>query len=173
MRDWIFENKNQVEELREKIISEADASVDELLCGVKGIHLLELMKFEQVGYDSILEEKTNFIEQINQTFTYLVSLQALEYLMIQFPNKSFKVNFGVISGHDIESLDGTVICECFASTTPTSNNKLAGEVKRLDDKKTANNKYVIFYSRQKKPQHLSNLQSKYPDVHIIQLSNII
>lgn len=116
MKQWKFSNIEQVNELKERILNGTNTSVEKLLSEEKGIKLLGKMKFEQSGYDVLFNKKTNFIEQINQTFTYLVCLAATEKLLLLYPERSFIVNFGVMPGHDVISEDGSIICECFAAT---------------------------------------------------------
>ena len=170
-KEWIFADKKQVQMLRQKIIKNTDTYMS--IPQLHGIYFLRAIKFEKLGFDPISEERTNFIEQVNQTFTYLVSLQAIDFLLEQFPNKRFKANFGVKAGYDIESIDGEVICECFAATTPNSNRKLQKDAERLDENTTAAYKYVIYYAEHDKPQYRNNIQGKNPNVIVIALTSII
>ena len=102
--------------------------MENLFINEKGLDLLRTLRFGQSGYDPLFEEPTNFIEQTNQCFTYLVCLEAVEHLLKQYSDKSFYVNFGTEAGHDVESADGEIICECFSATAPDSNKKLAKDV---------------------------------------------
>ena len=90
-----FTSLEQVRTLRKQIINMTNESVEQLVKGSKGIELLGEIKFKKSGVDPLTKQATNFIEQINQTFTYLVSLKALEYLLNNYPDRIFKVNFGV------------------------------------------------------------------------------
>jgi hypothetical protein len=49
------------------------------------LELLTALRFQTVGYDPITEEALNVIEQINQTFTILVSLRAVGRLIEMHP----------------------------------------------------------------------------------------
>lgn len=172
MRDWIFTNKKQVQELREQLLARTQQSIDVLIAEKQGIELLRSIKFKKDGYDPLLQESTNFIEQVNQTFTYLVSLSAVELLMEKHQGQQFRVNFGTKSGYDIESIDESIICECFAATKPTSNDKLKNDVIRLVSTTTATYKYVIYYVEEAQQQHVSNLRKKYEEVTIIPLEYV-
>jgi hypothetical protein len=75
----------------------------------------------------------NLIEQINQTWTYLVSLRALSFLFERHPEAGgFKLSLGTSSGTDIMSLvPHAVAAETFAATSPRSNQKLVKDVQKL------------------------------------------
>ena len=162
-------NMNQIEDYRNKILQLTNDKIGELLESKSGIDLLKEIKFNQNGFDPLFEEPMNFIEQINQTFTYLVSLEAAEKLLSLYPDKAFRLNLGTNPGYDIESEDGDIICECFASTSPDSNSKLMKDAERLAENKTASNKYVIFFSEHKKDSYVLKVSNKYNDVTVIPL----
>jgi hypothetical protein len=172
MNQWKFSNIEQIKELKKKIINDTNTSVDAMMSKEKGINLLMKMKFEQSGYDSLLNKRTNFIEQVNQTFTYLVCLAATEKLLLLYPEKSFIVNFGVMAGHDVLSEDGSIICECFAATAPDSNGKLEKDVRKVFENKTAIKRFVIYYTSNSKSVHVDNIRSKYKDIEILALDKI-
>lgn len=73
------------------------------------------------GENSVTEplsgKAENLIEVINQSMTYLVSIMAVEHLYDVHKEQIFKINWVNVAGYDIESADGTIICECFASTS--------------------------------------------------------
>lgn len=172
VKQWGFNNIDQIKELRARILKDANDSVNALFSKDSGIELLRKIKFEQSGYDSLLDKKTNFIEQVNQTFTYLVCLAATEKLIGLYPDKSFNINFGVAPGYDVVSEDGSIICECFAVTTPDSNRKLELDTKKVFDNAEALKRYVIFYASVSRPKYVENIQKKYQDIEIIQLETI-
>lgn len=169
----VFSTIEEVLECRKKVVRITNEKVEEMLKESRtGVEFLKLVKFTQKGYDPLFERPLNFIEQVNQTFTYLVSLSAVEILLTLYPIKSFRVNFGTSSGYDIESLDGDIICECFAATTPDNNNKLKSDAERLANNKTANKKYLIYYAEIQKDKHVDNIRGKYKEVEIIALKSI-
>lgn len=171
-RKVLFYSKEQIENYREKIVNTTNNHINELLLSGKGIDFLRKVKFEQCGYDPLFEHKTNFIEQVNQTFTYLVCLDAVEYLLYKYSNMRFNVNFGVESGYDVESEDGTIICECFAATTPDSNDKLKSDTLKVYCNSDAIHKYVIFYAKYPKVKQVENIRAKYKGINIIVLDKI-
>ncbi|MCM1991311.1 hypothetical protein [Oceanirhabdus seepicola] len=171
-KQMMFSNIEQVKSCREKIIRITNEKVEELISKGTGIEFLRQVKFTQNGYDPLFEKPLNFIEQTNQTFTYLVSLLALERLFELYPNSSFRVDFGTSSGYDIESEDGSIICECFSATAPDSNQKLNKDVERLFNNQSATKKYVIYYAEIPKEKHVDNIRSKYKDIEIITLSSL-
>lgn len=168
----LFINKEQVEHYREKIINTTNHKINELLQLDQGMDFLKQVKFSQCGYDPLFDEPINFIEQVNQTFTYLVCLSAVDILLCQDPLQRFYVNFGTQAGFDIVSEDESIICECFAATAPDSNSKLERDVKRVYENTDALKKYVIYYAFNSKPIHLENIKNKYLGVEIIALDNI-
>jgi hypothetical protein len=168
----IFNTVDQIRDCRVKMIKITNEKVEELLSKGSGIELLRQVKFTQSGYDPLFEKPLNFIEQTNQTFTYLVSLAAVERLLSLYPDRSFRVNFGTCAGYDIESEEGDIICECFAATAPDSNNKLKNDVERLYSNKSAAQKYVIYYAEIPKEKHVDNIRDKYQGVEIISLDSL-
>lgn len=168
----LFSNIEQVKLYRDKIISITEKHMDDLLKSGSGMEFLRKIKFTQCGYDPLFQHETNFIEQVNQTFTYLVCLDAVEYLLKEHEGKRFNVCFGTEAGHDVESEDGEVICECFAATTPDSNGKLEKDCIKVHSNQDAIYKYVIYYASTNKPVHIENLKRKYQGVNIISLETI-
>ena len=87
-------------------------------------------KFEKIATEPLSGKPENLVEVINQSQTYLVTLAATEYLLCLYPEKAFILNWGNVSGYDIESTDGTIVAECFAATSYRSNGKLTADMKR-------------------------------------------
>lgn len=167
-----FNNIEQVKLYRNKIKSITEKHMSDLLSSGSGMEFLRKIKFTQAGYDPLFQHETNFLEQVNQTFTYLVCLDAVEYLLKEHEGMRFNVCFGTEAGHDVESEDGSVICECFAATTPDSNGKLEKDCIKVHSNKVAKHKYVIFYASTNKQVHVDNLRIKYYDVAIRALNSI-
>jgi len=168
----IFESKEQVDILRERIVNTTNAKLKELWQSGEGIDFLRKVKFMPCGYDPLFEHDTNFIEQTNQTFTYLVCLEAVSILLLKHPLHRFMVNFGTESGFDVVSEDERIICECFAATTPDSNKKLELDTLKVYTNKTADVRYVIYYVANPKEKHVENIKSKYNGVEIIALKSL-
>ncbi|MDD3140537.1 MAG: hypothetical protein PHX08_16425 [Lachnospiraceae bacterium] len=85
------------------------------------LEFFQMLKFDKCVVEPLSGEPENLIEVVNQGMTYIVSLKAVEYLLKKHSEKSFTVNWGNISGYDIESTDGLIIGECFAATSFRSN----------------------------------------------------
>jgi hypothetical protein len=47
------------------------------------LDLLRRMKFDPVGYHPVEERRLNFVEQINQTWTFAVALAATRQLLVE------------------------------------------------------------------------------------------
>jgi len=126
------------------------------------IDFLGSLKFRKVGCDPLdSSRQLNLIEQLNQTFTYLASLLAVEYLLEKHPNAApFALNLGTKAGYDIESnRDEGVVAEVFAAVNPNNNRKLKKDVEKVSYAKFKA-KYVFFLcpeceagKRESNPQH--------------------
>jgi hypothetical protein len=140
----------QVDELETTIIAsvlKAIECVSAILTQENGVGSLAKLKFDKVGRDPLDKDRMlNFVEQLNQTFTYLATLRGVKYLLKRHPKAApFIVNLGTASGPDIVSMDGSIMAEVFAATSPQSNKKLKKDVERVS-KTAADHKYVFYYS---------------------------
>lgn len=167
-----IETVAQALELENSIIISCDStklSIQKLLNEKSGFESLHDLKFFQVGKDPLEERSLNFIEQLNQTFTYLVSIKAVIYLLNTYPHYApYTLNLGTHSGFDIASLNGEIVAEIFAATAPTSNDKLNKDTMRVSTVVGATHRFVFFYSP-KPYNNLTSFNQKYPNVTIIQL----
>ena len=103
-------------------------------------------KFHENGFDPLDSTKPlNFVEQLNQTFTYLASFKGAEFIFSKHIDvKSLTLNLGTSKGFDIEGSEGdTVTAEVFASVNPDNNSKLLRDIFRVATAKTKF-KYVFF-----------------------------
>ena len=110
------------------------------------LEFLNEIKFEKIGCDPLDRERPlNFIEQVNQTFTYFASFRASKFLFKQHQNlNSLTLNLGTKSGLDIFSeYDGGIAAEVFAAVNPKNNNKLQKDIEKVSATK-AKHKYVFF-----------------------------
>jgi hypothetical protein len=107
--------------------------------------LLRAMRFDAVGHDPLTGEPLNVVEQLNQTFTILVTLRAIEQLFELHPDAGgFRLALGTSSGRDIESVNERLVAaEVFSATRPTSNQKLKKDQMRLASD-PAQHRYVFF-----------------------------
>ncbi len=167
-----FETIEQAERLREKIIDITNAMLKAMWQDGDGINFLRKIKFEPCGYDPLFEQSTNFLEQTNQTFTYLVCLDAVKILLSNHPTHKFIVNFGTESGFDVVSEDESIICECFAATAPDSNKKLEHDTLKVYTNITAASRYIIYFVSNPKEKHVENIKQKYTGVELIALKSL-
>ena len=133
--------------------------------------LLSALRFDLVGHDPLLTSKRlNIVKQLNQTFTILVTLRAIERLLELHPDADgFRLALGTSSGRDIESVAPDVVAaEVFSATRPTSNQKLKKDIERLSAD-PARNRYVFFASRGFSAGRLSELELKLKTAPGIQL----
>jgi hypothetical protein len=134
-----------------------------------GIHFLHSLKFLPVGCNPLNLRDLNLIEQLNQTFTYLSSFKAAEYLWAEHPNEdSFTVNLGTAGGYDVHNDEKTIVAEVFATVTPKNNKKLKNDVLKVHGS-DAKHKYVFFYCPGFETGEIKHLEG-YEDVKIISLN---
>jgi hypothetical protein len=108
------------------------------------LEVLARLKFEETGFHPFEERSLNLVEQLNQTFTYLASLRAARWIWANHPDAfPLHLNLGTASGFDIESADGSVVAETFATVSPSNNRKLARDVEKLA-RAQHSNRYVFY-----------------------------
>jgi hypothetical protein len=135
------------------------------------LELLTALRFQTVGHDPLTGEPLNVIEQLNQTFTILVSLRAVARLIEMHPEASgFRLALATSSGRDIESVEPSLVAaEVFSATHPGSNQKLKKDIERLA-LDPARHRYVFFAA----PNYPSGRQAHLEtvpgiEVHCVQL----
>ena len=166
----IIKNKEELQCYRERIEDTLKSSVQTLQAMIENHEPLEIfhkLKYEKTVPEPLSGQMENFIEVINQSQTYLVSIRAAEYLINTHPEHEFVINWGNITGHDIESTDGSIIAEGFAATSYKSNEKLRKDLTRLCDNKTAIKKYEFFYDKEFKEKQKAYYENKYDGIEII------
>lgn len=139
----------EIAPLEERVVLAAEHAAislrDHLQSG-QALDVLRAIRFSSMGRHPGSEEALNLIEQVNQTFTYLVSFRAMRHLLAAHPAAGpWKLNLGTAAGFDIESRGLDVLAEVFAAVHPTNNRKLAKDVARLA-KTRASHRYVFFHS---------------------------
>lgn len=162
----------EVQNYKSKIINSINERLKGFFGDGDGIEVLKKIKFAQSGFDPLFDEPINFIEMTNQVFTYLVCLHAVELLLVKHPTHYFHVNFGTESGYDVVSEDDSIICECFAVTTPDSNKKLKKDINKVFECKHALYKYIIFYTANQMPKYVENIRNLFSEVEVIILDTI-
>ena len=136
------------------------------------LDIFKAFKFDKIASEPLTGKPENLIEVINQAHTYLISIMAVQYLYKIYPTQEFIINWGNIPGYDIESVDGTIIAECFAATSYKSNGKLTADLKRLMSNNTAIHKYEFFYDKEFTEKHKEFYQEKYPGIEVIKFAEI-
>jgi len=125
------------------------------------------LKFEKIGYDPLGSgfREENLIEQINQTFTSIVTFLALKYLMEKFGEEIYEVNCQNASGIDILNKSKRIIAEVFSAVDARNNNKLKKDIEKIS-KIESENKYVFYYSH----EDSNRKESKIDEINVIQFS---
>lgn len=110
---------------------------------------LRQMKFGKTGRHPIEDRALNVVEQVNQTFSYLVALNAAKWLLRTHPEAGgFSLAPGAHAAQrlDIMSVEPNLVgAEAFAATSPGSNRKLDKDLKRLGGD-ASRHRYAFFYS---------------------------
>ena len=160
-KNTILENLNNSVNILQQVLNKNDA-----------LQAFKIFKFEKMAIEPLSGNPENLIEVINQAHTYLISIMAVEYLYKLYPAQAFIINWGNIPGYDIESVDGTIIAECFAATSYKSNGKLAADLKRLAGNTEAEHKYEFFYDKDFTENHKEYYKEKYSDIEIVKFKDI-
>lgn len=132
------------------------------------IAFLARMKFGKLGKHPIEDRSINFIEQLNQTFTYLTALEAAKLIFKWHPDcgglilapgaHAPKKPCGAVR-LDIESLKPDYIgAETFSAATPKSNSKIDKDLDKLATR-TESHRYIFFSSpKHPEPQRQIHLE---------------
>jgi hypothetical protein len=172
LRRAVIRSVNDAQALHAQVLSAAERTIA-WLRGFTGspLELLTAVRFQTVGHDPLTGEPLNMIEQLNQTFTILVSLRAVERLIELHPEaKGFKLALATSSGRDIKSVEPDLVAaEVFSATHPGSNQKLKKDIARLISDQ-AHHRYVFFAA----PNYASGRQGHLEtvpgvEVHCVEL----
>lgn len=152
MKIRIIESIEDADELTSAVARSADAALANLakICSPtkNGLSALQTVKFSPVGFDPLNEQRSlNFIEQLNQSFTYIASAKAAKLLLQLHPEFApYTLNLGTTRGYDIESSDrDNLVAEVFAAVDPRNNKKLEKDKDKLR-KCHSRHKYIFFMS---------------------------
>jgi hypothetical protein len=117
------------------------------------LDLLRRMKFETIGFHPIEDRELNFLEQINQTWTFAVALAAARQLLVLHPDVGgFRLAPGAHASLPLDIMseaEGIVGAETFAAVSPRNNGKLAADLAKMAQRPETH-RYVFFMS----PRHL-------------------
>lgn len=161
-------SRTDIERLRSQVLSAAEQAAQYLRATTgHGIDLLRSLKFEQVGMHPLEDRPLNVIEQVNQTFTCLVTLRAAELLFEWYPTiERLRLNVGAVGGSDIESTDDTLAAELFAAVHPRNNRKLIKDIAKVVGRNDVQNRYVFFHSPGFSAGRQHDLETDAADVQV-------
>lgn len=126
------------------------------------------MKFGKIGRDPLETSSLNLIEQLNQVYTYLVTLQGVKEMISKYPEHiPFRVNLGTMGGYDIESVDGKIVCECFSTTSLRSNDKVNKDAKRLVNNTEAERRFIFYHISGN--EDASYYEEKYEEIKFVKV----
>jgi hypothetical protein len=166
----VITSNEDIQALRRSTLAAADVA-HRWACNLSDepLAFLRAAKFDKVGCDPLSGKPLNLVEQINQTFTILVALRAVEQLLDMHPTVGgFRLALATASGRDIESVaPNMVAAEVFAATTPDSNRKLDKELAKLAREMVAH-RYVFFAA----PGFMPGRQSKLERVPGIEVHSV-
>lgn len=171
----IVHNTDELDKYKNIILDNLNSSANmlqQVLNNNDALDAFKIFKFEKMAAEPLSGNPENLIEVINQSHTYLVSIMAVEYLYKFHPAQTFIINWGNIPGYDIESVDGTIIAECFAATSYKSNGKLTADLRRLAANTEAEYKYEFFYDKDFTENHKEYYKEKYSDIEIVKFQDI-
>ena len=132
------------------------------------------MKFGKTGKHPIEDRSINFIEQLNQTFTYLTALEAAKLIFEWHPDCGrLTLSPGAYAPKkpngevrlDIESAkDGYIGGETFSAATPQSNRKIHNDLDKLAGR--SEEYRYIFFSSPKFPKTERRIQLERDGIHV-------
>jgi len=157
-----------LDRLEQSIATSAAATAQRLFAQLekaKDLAALARLKFEEAGCDPLDTTRVlNFVEQLNQSFTYLATVGGARWLLSEHvSNAPFRLNLGTAPGPDIVSADNDVVAEVFAATRPDSNDKLRKDVAKVRAF-PAKYRYVFYLSP-------LDAAEEYDDVRVIRLDH--
>lgn len=136
--------------LVEKVRMAADYAQEWLLGQIGDpLGLFRQMKFEPVGFHPLSHGPLNLVEQINQTWTFLVAIAAAKQLLILHPDAGgFRLAPGAHASLALDimsEVEGFVGAETFAAVSPRNNDKLQKDLAKLRGR-PEKHRYVFFLS---------------------------
>jgi hypothetical protein len=142
----VIQSISEAKALYAKVLREAEVTATWLRSFPGSpLELFSALRFQPVGHDPLTGEALNVVEQLNQTFTILASLRAVERLIeMHAEANGFRLALATRSGRDIESVEPNLVAaEVFSATHPSSNDKLRKDIQRLASD-GALHRYVFF-----------------------------
>lgn len=116
------------------------------------LDLIRHMKFDTVGFHPVSHHALNVIEQVNQTWTYVVAVLAARKLLELHPEATgFYLAPGAHASQPLDVMSaepGLIGAETFAAVRPENNRKLAKDLEKMAARPEVH-RYVFFMS----PKH--------------------
>ena len=113
------------------------------------IDRLQRMKFEPIGYHPIENHALNLAEQIYQTWTFAVALEAARQLLLLHPEADgYRLAPGAHAAIPLDIMSrhpGLMGAETFAAVHPKNNRKLARDLKKMSAR-LEQHRYIFFMS---------------------------
>lgn len=134
-----------------EIVRASAANTQQWLTAHNGdpLDLLRQMKFAPVGRHPVDGHPLNIIEQVNQTWTFLVAIAAARQLLQLHPETTgLRLAPGAHASQPLDIMSEEpdyVGAETFAAVHPRNNNKLASDMAKLKIR-TENHRYIFFMS---------------------------
>lgn len=178
-KSCVISTVDQAEAIELKVAESAHQVLRSFQSGAtaeESLSMLWALKAGSSGLDPIdITRPLNFIEQLNQSFTYLATARAAKWLLEHHPEHGpFSVNLGTSSGPDIackadpKRLHG----EVFAAANVTNNRKLTRDIAYLK-KFGASMQYAFFMAPAHEDGRRQDLEAKFASdgVRIVALSS--
>lgn len=168
----IISKREEAQELIHTVKSNIEKSrdaVEEVLKKKNSLDALATLKFDKSAYDPLDGKPKNFIEVMNQAYSDLVVLYAVENLLEKYPDKQFELHMGALNGPDIESLDGCVVAECFATVTAFNNRKIQKDCEKIKGYDAAIDRYIYFYSREDTEEKIESYAQKNREITFVRI----
>lgn len=168
----IISEKTEARKLIEKVeanIENSSNQIKRILAECDAKEALANLKFDKTALDPLTGEPINFIEMLNQAYSDLVVLKAVEDLMNRYDGKAFELHMGALTGFDIVSTDEKVVAECFATVTAFNNQKIKKDSKKLMQLGDDMDRYIYFYSRKDSRDKISAFTEKYEGIHYVRI----
>jgi hypothetical protein len=113
------------------------------------LDLLRRIKFDMIGFHPLDGYALNLVEQINQTWTYIVALAAARKLLELHPDAGgYRLAPGANASIPLDIMSevgGLVGAETFATVDPRNNSKLAKDLMKMAAR-PERHRYIFFMS---------------------------
>lgn len=109
------------------------------------------LKFNKTALDSLTGEPINFIEMLNQAYSDLVVLKAVEDLMSRYEGKAFELHMGAL--------------------TAFNNQKIKKDSEKLMQLSDDVDRYIYFYSKDDSKDKIAAFTEKYEKITFIRIES--